>query len=193
MPADKVAHQVTSDDLVSSAAVLAERMVAPLGQRWSHVQAVAARARSLSLAVAIQDRNTLVASAWLHDIGYSHEINYTGFHPLDGARFLRHEGWPDVIVNLVAHHSGARFEAEQRGMSTELEEFPFMDSALLDALVVADLTTGPQGQSLSYDGRIQEILQRYPEGDPVHETWIVAAPILKGSVLRVESRLAEVG
>lgn len=38
-------------------------------------------------------------------------------------------------------------------MSDELAEFPFEDSALLDALVTADLTTGPAGQRLTYDER----------------------------------------
>lgn len=43
----------------------------------------------------------------------------------DGARHLRAEQWPEVIVNLVALHSGARFEAAERGLSDELAEFPF--------------------------------------------------------------------
>ena len=34
----------------------------------------------------------LVAAAWLHDIGYAPELVETGFHPLDGARYLRREG-----------------------------------------------------------------------------------------------------
>ncbi|MEV6832867.1 HD domain-containing protein [Amycolatopsis sp. NPDC051102] len=191
MADDKDARQTTAGDLVSSAATLAEKFVAPLGQRWQHVQAVAARATDLARAVAVQDRDTLLAAAWLHDIGYSSQINHTGFHPLDGARFLRQAGWPDEIVNLVAHHSGARFEAEQRGLVAELGDFDFVDSPLLDALVVADLTTGPQGQSLTYEQRISEILDRYPPEDPVHRTWITAGPILKASVRRVEARLAE--
>ncbi|MEV5718504.1 HD domain-containing protein [Amycolatopsis mediterranei] len=192
MANDAATRRDRIDDLVPSAAALAERLVAPLGQRWVHVQAVAARGAQLGPAVAVDERETLVAAAWLHDIGYSSEINHTGFHPLDGARFLQNAGWPEDVVNLVAHHSGARFEAEQRGMSAELEEFPFEDSPLLDALVVADLTTGPQGQLLAYDERIAEILKRYPQGDPVHKTWLIAAPILKESFRRVESRLAEV-
>ena len=192
MADDVVTRRDRPGDLVSSAAALAERLVAPLGQRWVHVRAVAARGDQLGPAVPVEEHETLVAAAWLHDIGYSTEINHTGFHPLDGARFLRSSGWPEQIVNLVAHHSGARFEAEQRGMSAELDEFPFVDSPLLDALVVADLTTGPQGQPLTYDERIGEILERYPQGDPVHETWLVAAPILRESFRRVELRLAEV-
>ncbi|RSN40334.1 phosphohydrolase [Amycolatopsis sp. WAC 04197] len=170
--------------------MLADQLVTPLGRRWSHVQAVAARAREVAAAVSEGEVETLVAAAWLHDIGYSAQIGHTRFHPLDGARFLRAQDWPESIVNLVAHHSGTRFEAEERGMSRELGEFPFADSPALDALVLADLTTGPSGERFSYDERISEILQRYPEDDPVHRTWVKAAPILKRAVKRAELRIA---
>lgn len=165
--------------------------MAPLGRRWSHVRGVAARADELSCAVSAWDADRLVAAAWLHDIGYSPEIGRTRFHPLDGARYLREEGWPVIIVNLVAHHSGARYEAEQRGLCAELADYPFPDGPVLDALVTADLTTGPSGERLTYDERISEILSRYPVNDPVHQTWLTAGPILAESVRRTEARLAE--
>lgn len=176
--------------MLAEASELAERLVAPLGQRWKHVKAVVRRAESLSGLFHANDRETLLASAWLHDIGYSPMIGHTRFHPLDGARYLQEQGWPESIVNLVAHHSGARFEAAERGLSAELQAFPFEDGALLDALVTADLTTGPGGEQLTYDRRIAEILERYPADDPVHRTWVKAAPILKECVVRTEERLA---
>ncbi|MCX2728950.1 HD domain-containing protein [Saccharopolyspora sp. NFXS83] len=178
-------------ELVQQAAETAERFVAPLGRRWLHVRAVASRAEELQEALPPEDRDTLVAAAWLHDIGYSEEIGHTRFHPLDGARYLREQHWPERIVNLVAHHSGARFEAAERGLEHELAEFPFEDSALLDALVTADLTTGPAGQRLTYSGRIDEILSRYAPDDPVHRTWVKARPVLAEAVARTEQRLAE--
>lgn len=179
-------------ELAQRAAEIAEHFVAPLGRRWLHVQAVAARAAELSPAVPPQDRDVLVAAAWLHDIGYSPEIGHTHFHPLDGARWLQKQGWSAEVVNLVAHHSGARFEAAERGMSQELAEFPFEDSPLLDALVAADLTTGPGGERYSYAERIDEILSRYAPDDPVHRTWVKARPVLAEAVDRTAKRLAEV-
>lgn len=177
--------------LVEDAARLAEQLVSPLGRRWSHVQAVAARAGELTGAVQPDQAEHLVAAAWLHDIGYAPEIGLTRFHPLDGARHLRDLGWPADVVNLVAHHSGARFEAAERGLSEQLNEFPFVDNPVLDALVTADLTTGPGGERLTYDERIAEILKRYPAEDPVHRTWVKAAPILKEAVRRTTDRLTE--
>jgi HD superfamily phosphodiesterase len=135
--------------LVEDAVNLAERFVAPLGRRWEHVRGVAARALEIEQAVPPDQRSLLVRAAWLHDIGYSPKIGHTRFHPLDGARYLRGQGWSAEVVNLVAHHSGARFEATERGMSAELSEFPFTDSPALDALVTADLTTGPNGERLT--------------------------------------------
>lgn len=171
------------------ARAIAERFVAPLGRRWAHVQAVAARTVGLSETVPASDRDSLVSAAWLHDIGYSPEIGHTRFHPLDGARYLRDKGWPQAIVCLVAHHSGARFEAAERGLSAELDEFPLPDGPVLDALVAADLTVGPSGESLSYDDRISEILSRYQPEDPVHRTWVKAAPIMREALKRTEARL----
>lgn len=176
--------------LTAPAHALAETLVAPLGRRWEHVQGVANRAGELVDAVDDDRRDTLLTAAWLHDIGYAPEIGHTRFHPLDGARYLRDNEWPDEIVNLVAHHSGARYEAAERGMSGELAEFPFEDGPVMDALVTADLTTGPSGERLTYDERISEILRRYSPEHPVHRTWTKAAPILRASVERTESRVS---
>ncbi|EIE99813.1 HD domain-containing protein [Saccharomonospora glauca] len=165
--------------LVTDAAALAQDLVEPLGRRWLHVQSVAARAEEVSTVVDEEDRPVLLAAAWLHDIGYAPTIGHSRFHPLDGGRYLRAEGWPARIVNLVVHHSGACFETAERGLSAELEVFPFEDTPVMDALVTADLTTGPSGERLTYDERIAEILERYSADDPVHRTWIKAAPILK--------------
>lgn len=168
--------------IVERATELAEQLVAPLGRRWLHVQSVAGRAHGLRAAVSATQADSLVAAAWLNDIGYSTEIGHAQFHPLDGARYLRKHDWPEQIVNLVAHHSGARFEAAERGMAAEFSEFPFADDPVLNALVTADLTTGPDGERLTFDERIAEILTRYPREDPVYRTWVRAAPILKEAV-----------
>ncbi|MFI5586497.1 HD domain-containing protein [Amycolatopsis sp. NPDC051758] len=174
----------------AEAAKLARTLVEPLGDRWAHVRAVAARVTELLPAVPLPDRGPLVSAAWLHDIGYAPEIATTGFHPLDGARHLRRLGWPDSVVNLVVHHSGARFEAAERGLTRELAAFPMPEASTLDALDTADLTTGPRGDRVGFAERITEILERYPAAHPVHRTWTRAAPVLRESVTRTETRMA---
>ena len=44
---------------------------------------------------------------------------------------------------------------------TLLSEFEPEDSVTYDALVFCDLTTGPRGESLSFDERIRDIYERY--------------------------------
>ncbi len=132
----------------------------------------------------------LIAAAWLHDIGYAPQIALTGFHPLDGARYLRTIGADERIVALVAHHSCARFEAELRGLGRALDEFEREEGAVADALIYADMVTGPRGQPLTVDQRLANIFERYAEGSVVHTAISQASGELRAAVLRTGIRLA---
>jgi predicted hydrolase (HD superfamily) len=136
---------------------LNERRFAPA--RWPHVQAMGAKAASLAPALG-QDGPILIAAAWLHDIGYSAQLASTGFHPLDGARWLRDQG-QKRLAGLVAHHSRAAREAELRGLSAELAEFVDERTPVRDALWACDMTTSPVGEPVTFDERMAEIEQRY--------------------------------
>jgi hypothetical protein len=153
--------------LTSWAAPNAERLLSPLGTRWDHVRQVAEQARRVADIVPLADRDLLVAAAYLHDVGYAPELAKTGFHPLDGARWVRDYGPGGRLARLVAHHSCAIYEAQVRGLAKALlSEFEAEESLTYDALVFCDLTTGPKGQILSFDGRINDIYRRY---GPDHE------------------------
>ena len=166
----------------------AERLIAPLGDRWTHVQAVADKARSLAVVLSAEDADLLVAAAHLHDVGYAPALNRLGFHAVDGARFLRAQG-QERLARLVAHHSGARFEAEERGLVEELAAFPVEDGPVMDALTFADMTIGPAGQPMTLDERISEIRDRYPQDDPVHRAIVRARPLLQAVIDRTQQRL----
>ena len=101
---------------------LSERMLAePLPRRWTHSRGVAWKARTLAPILG-SNAELMEAAAVLHDVGYSPSIAKTGFHPLDGARFLRdQENADERVVRLVAHHSCALLEADLRGLREELE------------------------------------------------------------------------
>lgn len=169
---------------------LARRLMSGLGDRWDHTREVAARARSAAAAVPDEERSLLVGAAWLHDIGYSHEAAQTGFHPLDGARYLQSVGAPMDLVGAVAHHSCARYEAEERGLATELKAFTAPSEAVMDALAYADMTTGPTGHAVSVEERLAEILERYSPDDPVHLAITRARVDLASAVRRTEILLA---
>jgi HD superfamily phosphodiesterase len=102
----------------------------PLPRRRTHVQGVAARARSLAPVLGA-DADLLEAAAWLHDIGHAPGLAVTGLHALDGARHLRDTQHADTMLcRLVAHHSCAIVEADERGLanvlSHEFEPAPYI-------------------------------------------------------------------
>ena len=188
---DERTHRVVAD--VSRAAELAEQRLGGMGDRWLHTQAVAARARSASPAVAPDDRDLLVAAGWLHDIGYADSVAETGLHPLDGAEYLTRLGFAPRLVALVAHHSCARFEAAERGLKEPLATYARETGPVADALIYADMTTGPTGETVTVTDRIAEILERYPPEHPVHQAIARASAELVASVHRTQQRLGAVG
>jgi HD superfamily phosphodiesterase len=77
-----------------------------LPRRWAHSQEVAVRASEIGRV--LNNAELLQAAGVLHDVGCAPRIAATGFHPLDGARFLRDEhGADERLVRLVASHSFA--------------------------------------------------------------------------------------
>ncbi len=163
----------------------------PLPRRWSHVQGVAARARSLEAAFGA-DKELLEAAAWLHDIGYLPELARTGFHGLDGARYLRDVQHADPMLSrLVAHHSCAIVEAEERGLADVLcREFAAPPQPLADALTCCDMTTSPDGEPMNVDRRLAEIRYRYGSGHVVSRSIRRATPMILQAVGEVHARAA---
>ncbi len=175
---------------VEEAAQLAEMKLAePLPRRWRHVRSVARRARWVSKQLALSE--DLVAAAWLHDIGYAPDLAETGFHPLDGARYLQRAGLDGQVVNLVAYHSCAQIEADVRGLGGELaSEFSPADSSLSDALLYCDMTTGPDGDYVRPSDRLVEIRGRYGPDHEVTQFVERAASEILMTAGRVEEMLA---
>jgi putative nucleotidyltransferase with HDIG domain len=147
-------------DTVLRARVIAEQRLRQLAPRWAHVRGVAAAAEPMAAALATTEAEAVVAAAWLHGIGYAPSVRSTSFHPVDGAAFVRAEGFPAVVVSLVAYHTGAVFDARERGLSDALAEFPEPPELLLDVLTCADMTTGPDGSRVRAKNRVSEILSR---------------------------------
>jgi putative nucleotidyltransferase with HDIG domain len=164
---------------------------AALPRRWSHVEAVARKAARLAdLLFRGADAEVLEAAAWLHDLGYAPDVRDTGFHPLDGAVWLRKAGFEDRVCALVAHHTRADIEAEERCLADKLGAFPREQSLVADALLYADMRTGPDGQDFSVGARLDEIIARYGEGHGATRFVRRARPVILEAAQRVEARLA---
>jgi HD domain len=176
---------------VSGARELARELLADaLPRRWAHAQGVARQAAEAGV-VAGDRASVLVSAAWLHDIGYAPAVTDTGFHPLDGARYLRRLGVDEEIVRLVAHHSYALIEAAERGLDDQLAaEFPSPDPVLADALCFCDMTTSPAGELVDPWDRLAEIQARYGPSDVVTRFVDRARPGILAAVNRTRERLA---
>jgi HD domain len=160
-----------------------------LPRRWAHVQGVAARARSLAPVLGA-DAGLLEAAAWLHDIGYAPGLATTGLHALDGARYLRDARHADALLcRLVAHHSYAIIEADERGLadilSLEFEPAPY---ALSSVLTFCDMTTSPDGKLVPVEKRLAEIYNRYGPGHVVSRSIQRATPMVLRAVEQVHGR-----
>lgn len=187
-----------------AAQVAGRQLAEPLPRRWAHTRGVAARAASLRPILGA-DAELVIAAAWLHDVGYAPDLIVTGFHPLDGARYLRDvEGADPRVCQLVAHHTFARIEAAERGLDGELNtEFPAggIDHAagesasagvdLADALTYCDVTTSPDGDQVPVEDRLAEIRARYGPDHLVTRFITTAEPYITAAVVTVQQALAQ--
>jgi hypothetical protein len=182
---------VDSSELVRWAEEHATALLSRMGDRWLHVQAVASQARQVARILNDEDdQAALIAAAWQHDIGYASSLATTGFHPLDGARHLRMLGH-ERIAGLVAHHSAASVEAELRGLSAELAEFPDERSETTAALAYCDMLTGPTGGAVSLEERIADVERRYGPDDVVPRSLRLAQPALASSLGLIKNKLRQ--
>lgn len=159
--------------------------------RLAHTLGVGRQARWVSrdLGLPGPDADLLEAAALLHDVGYAPALIRTGFHPIDGARYVFANTGNRALTCLVAHHSHARIEARLRGFTKAMDQFEEPDLTLADALAYCDMTVGPQGQPMSVDGRLADIHQRYEATHVVAQAVTEARPLLLAAVGRTEARV----
>ncbi len=166
------------------------------GDRWRHTRTVAARARLAVPAVlptcGAAGADRLAAAAWLHDVGYAPALARHGFHPVDGAAHLRATGWPEGVVLLVAHHSGARFVAAERGLAELMD--PYDDprgwtGPEADALAWADQTAAADGSVVGVEERLAEVVARHGEGSALGRSFALRAPAVRAAAAATEARL----
>jgi putative nucleotidyltransferase with HDIG domain len=172
----------------------ARRLLAEeLPRRWAHSRGVARQAEQIALAFPPAEAELLVASAWLHDIGYASALSVTGMHQVDGARFLVACGVPFRVCALVANHAGAAAVADLVGLADELAIFDDERGPVRDALWYCDMTTGPDGQPMTFDQRMAELRARRSADDPVVRALEVNGRARAAAVRRTEERLRSAG
>jgi hypothetical protein len=125
-----------------------------------HLAAVGLRCRAWAdaLQLDLEERCLVEAAGYLHDIGKVSSLGESGFHPIDSALFAEEHNADSRLCALIAHHSGARYEAELAGV-----DIPYLgeESPLSDILSVSNMTVDPKGNAVSLDERRREIKHRY--------------------------------
>lgn len=148
--------------------------------RQSHSLSVGQKALDAASHIEAALRSDLVVAAVLHDVGYAHPD--TGFHPLDGARFLARVGFSPRVCHLVVHHSASTREAQERGLNLAVYADFAVDGVDLGpahaVLWWADMTTGPQGEDVTVEDRLEEICARYGPDDVVTRFIRRSRPVL---------------
>ncbi len=163
-----------------------------LPRRWAHVQSVAAQAGGLTRFLD-EEGELLRAAAWLHDVGYAPSLAGTGFHPLDGARYLTTTDVPDRLVGLVAFHSSAAAEADALGLGDQLAEFTDERTVTRDLLWYVDMTTGPDGQCMDFASRMDDVRARYAPDHYVIRALDAGMAERQAAIARVEEWKRQVG
>ena len=151
----------TQEDL-PSVSFYSDLLEALSPDRQAHSLAVGRKVAGVAGLAPAAIRADLVTAATLHDIGYGHPA--TGFHSLDGARFLAGLGFSTTVCHLVAYHSASVLEADERGIERSAYDQFAVDADLGTAhslLWWADMTTGPTGQTVTVEDRLYEIRARY--------------------------------
>ena len=96
-----------------------------------------------------------------------------------------------MLCRLVAHHSCAVIEAEERGLADVLRrEFAPPPQPLADALTFCDMTTSPDGEHVQVHHRLAEIHDRYGSGHLVSRSIRRATPLILEAVGQVRARAA---
>ncbi|MCX6434201.1 MAG: HD domain-containing protein [Actinobacteria bacterium] len=149
--------------LVRDAQTLAHTLLSGDPRRLAHVRGAALIAGMAAGALRVDQPETLVAAAWLHDIGYAPSLRRTGFHPLDGAMFLARKGWPDSVVLLVAHHSHAAVLAPYYGVHHHMSLLDHAPGNGDDIITFSDLRAGTNGMGADPRDRIDDMRRRHAD------------------------------
>lgn len=115
-------------------------------------------------------KELLIASAYLHDIGYSPVIADTGFYPYDGYIYLKENNWPDELCQLVLRHSQAHKMGDLIPPQVERLYEQGIDSRIHNIykiLCIADMMSDTNGRIVTFGERYYNILASCGKGSTV--------------------------
>jgi hypothetical protein len=108
-------------------------------------------------------------------------------------RYLRGADAPERVVGLVAFHSSAETEAEFLGLGDAMREFADERTLVRDLLWYADMTIGPSGEHMTFERRMAEVRERYPDDHYVVQALDAGMDERRQAVARAERWIEQVG
>jgi len=154
-----------------------------------HVAVETLRARDYATRLRLPDDERALCEvfALAHDIGKVDALRTTGtdFHPLDGAAFALAHGEPRLAA-LIAHHSGARYEAVLRGLTIP---YPYEDSIVNQIVAVVDASTLQSGVVVPIVERVRDIADRHGRESPPVRAMRAFWPELVAAVQAIDPSL----
>lgn len=159
-------------------------------ERLRHILGVAERVRQSAREINARrqygavDETVAYCAALVHDIGYLPLARDTGFHPLDGYRFLCAHGAAELARRIVAHSSSPE-EARLRGLS--LPEGT--EDLAAHLLTYWDVRVKQGGEVVTYEERRRDILDRYGEESVVGRANGLARPRILRIIERIDGLL----
>lgn len=167
-------------------------------KRRDHIVAVAAHAKRVY--DSLEECSRLLCcpkeahcAALLHDIGYLPEIGQilegsslympTGWHPIDGANYLRLRG-EERLAELIEGHSHALEVAIARGIPA----FSRSEELVAKIITYCDIHTGPSGELLTYEQRLDEICRRKGIASLEYQAHLKAKSGIEEIVCEIHSR-----
>gem|GEM_PF-1978370 len=134
-------------------------------------------------------------AALLHDIGYLPEISTlleqateyhpTGWHPVDGANFLRYRG-EHRLATLIEGHGHSPEVSKLRGLA------PMTVSNDIVAMIITycDVQTDPNGIPVSYMERLNEIGERKGLESQEYKAHLLARNRIETIISKIDQLLA---
>lgn len=166
--------------------------LAPETQRYQHILGVVRCMETLlaQLDIDHERKSLLLQACYLHDIGYSDQLNHYRYHPLDGAIFAKDQGFPKPVIAAVLFHSCAYESALKTSQELKLiyqENDPLLDHEdrlFIDLVTFCDLHTSSTGEKTTLDKRVQDVVRRYGESHPVSQMMLENKPTYEEIVRR---------
>lgn len=158
-------------------------------QRVLHILKIAHQVRESAIKLGLKgaDLDFADCAALLHDIGYWKPIAITGFHPIDGARFLEQQGEHN-LASLIVGHSCSVEEGELLGFT----EIKFSSDIIAKLITYWDVQVKQGGEVVSYKERFTDIISRYGADSIVGKANIKAKPRIEKIIKEIDEMLKAV-